>query len=300
MKADRKAASVAELDPESRALLELSMLRGLSDGDLAGMLGSEPRSVRERREGVLRSLGVTTEHDRADLAAQLRGEARPVERAGAAGGVLAGAEAPVAEAPEAEPPPGAPEAGSPPGGEEAVVDDPPGDEPSPARGPRRLLWALVGGLMVAAVVALALALGSNEDPEAVPAPAQPEPPPAEPGAERPAGPPPVAFAPLGEGPGRATGQILVGAGEPRLRLAVRGLPTVRDGGYVIWLYNSISEARELTGSRKGTFSVTAPLPGEADRYRSIDISREPADGNRNHSGASVLRVPIEKIPRRSR
>ena len=70
-----------------------------------------------------------------------------------------------------------------------------------------------------------------------------------------------------------------------------------DGGYVVWLYNSVSEAQELSGSRAGTFSVNPPLPPEADRYRFLEISREPADGNRNHSGASVLRAAIEDVPR---
>ena len=41
----------------------------------------------------------------------------------------------------------------------------------------------------------------------------------------------------------------------------------------------------------GTFRVSARLPEGYRRYRFIDVSREPADGNRNHSGQSVLRVP---------
>lgn len=262
MSPDPAPASLAELDPASRALLELSMVRGLSDGDLAGMLGTEPDRMRERREGVLRSLNVQSEADRAGLAAALRGEQ-----------------------PAAEPQP--------------APEDPPGDEPSPGRGPRRVVWALVGGMVVAAVVALALALGSNDDGEEPSPPAISEKPQGEPGGPPPAGAPPVALARLGEGPGRGTAQILVGGRDPKLRLAVRGLPRVAKGGYVIWLYDSISEAQELTGSRSGTFSVSPQLPTEADRYRFIDISREPADGNRNHSGASVLRVAIEQIPRRS-
>lgn len=267
MGADRAETSLAELDPESRALLELSLVRGLSDGDLAGMLGSEPDRLRGRREGVLRSLGVDSETERADLISALRGE-----------------EPATAREPAARP--------------EPRTENPTGDEPSSGRGPRRVLWALVGGLVVAAVVALVLALASDKSDS--PTKASDQQPREQPGATAPAGAPPAGLAALGEGPGRATAQIVVGAGRPKLRLAVRGLPPVAKGGYVVWLYNSISDAEELTGSRSGTFSVSPELPPRSARYEFIDVSREPGDGNRNHSGASVLRVPIKEIPRASR
>ena len=183
---------------------------------------------------------------------------------------------------------------------EVVPPDPPGDEPSPGRGPRRVVWGVAGGLMIAAIVALALALAANDDDEPQPGAAagggrqiEREPPP-------PSGRPPAKLDPLGTGPGSARAQIVVEPRGPRLRLVVKGLPPVPDGGYVVWLYNSVSEAKELSGSRTGTFSVNPPLPPDADRYRSLDVSREPADGNRNHSGASVLRIPIERIPRTSK
>ena len=38
-------------------------------------------------------------------------------------------------------------------------------------------------------------------------------------------------------------------------------------------------------------ALHGPLPKGFQRYRFIDVSREPADGNPNHSGDSVLRVP---------
>jgi hypothetical protein len=45
-------------------------------------------------------------------------------------------------------------------------------------------------------------------------------------------------------------------------------------------------------------SVAARLPKGFQRHRFIDVSREPADGNANHSGASVLRVPLAALLRR--
>ncbi len=161
MDADRTGGRLAALDPESRALLELSLLRRLSDEDLAGMLGTEARRVRERREAVLEALGAHSEAGRAHIVAELRGEETEV--------------APVE---------------SPLGGDVPSAEVP-GDEPSPARGPRRVVWAMVGGLTIAAVVALVLALGANDDsgdgfaapddgspaePPAEPVPAEPAPP----------------------------------------------------------------------------------------------------------------------------
>ncbi len=273
MHADQKEVTLAELDPESRALLELSVLRGLSDEDLAAMLGTEAPRVRERREGVLGALGADSEEGRARLESELRGEEAP------------------AEAPESAL------------GEDVPSAEVPGDEPSPARGPRRPVWAVVGGLTIAVVVALVLALAANDNTEegfAGPEDTVPTEPGGEPGADPPSE-APVALDSLSPiaGEGRATAQIVVGGPAPRLRLSVRGLPGPEDGGYVVWLYNSISDARELTGSRRGTFSVSPALPREAAQYRFLDISSEPADGNRNHSGASVLRAAIEDVPRLS-
>jgi hypothetical protein len=74
----------------------------------------------------------------------------------------------------------------------------------------------------------------------------------------------------------------------RLTLRVRGLPA---GGYVVWLYNSVTDARPVAAAQQGSFRVSARLPAGYRRYRFIDVSREPADDNRNHSGQSVLRVP---------
>jgi hypothetical protein len=42
-------------------------------------------------------------------------------------------------------------------------------------------------------------------------------------------------------------------------------------------------------------ALTAKLPADARKYRFVDISREPADGNPNHSGASVVRVPLAPL-----
>ena len=51
---------------------------------------------------------------------------------------------------------------------------------------------------------------------------------------------------------------------------------------------------------RGSFDVRTRLPLDPARYRWIDISREPLDGNRNHSGDSVLRVSVARLMRAAR
>ena len=144
------------------------------------------------------------------------------------------------------------------------------------------MLALLGGLAVTLVVVVVLALtGDDDDSASAPAPT----------------PTPPEQAGSGEGGAlralggsRASGSARIDG--RRLVLDVRGLPTPARGGYVVWLYDSITEARALAGFRRGQARVTARLPANFSRYRFIDVSREAADGNPNHSGESVLRVPL--------
>jgi len=248
------------LDASSRALLELSLLRGIADEELAGLLGVGEERVRERRDAVFHELGAESEDERASVAAVLRGE-----EPGAQGAVQE-AERPLERLPA---------------------------ELSRSR-PRALRTALVGGLAIAVVVAVALALGDDDGDPVRPAPA----PRAEPSPRASAeagGPAAAELSALGRGPWRGSAQLVGRPGERRLRLVVRGLPDLSSGGYVVWLYDSLSEAQPVTGVRRGSFAVEVPLPRSAERYRFLDVSREPADGNPNHSGESVLRVPLARI-----
>ena len=78
-------------------------------------------------------------------------------------------------------------------------------------------------------------------------------------------------------------------------MAVQGLPDPTRGGYVVWLYNSVTDARAWPGRRAVAASTSrARLPAGYRRYRFIDVSREPPDGNSAHSGQSVLRVPLAR------
>jgi len=250
VRTDRLGGEAERLDPESRALLELSVVRGIPDEDLAGMLGIGADSLRQRRERIMRELGAESAEEREALEATLREGVREPPRSPA-----------------------------------ALV------EPGPPAARRRArAIAAAGGLAIALVVALMLALGGDEGdppPPAAPAPAG-EPAPGGDGR----------MARLGAGPGSGSAAIVGPEDEPALRLRVSGLPRPEQGGYVVWLYNSISDARPLTGARRGRFTAREPLPPNAADYAFVDVSREPADGNPNHSGQSVLRIAREEIPGR--
>jgi|GEM_PF-906148 len=84
-----------------------------------------------------------------------------------------------------------------------------------------------------------------------------------------------------------------------LNVQAAGLePSTRNEVYEVWLYNSPRDLRSLGGQvtdQQGNFVGVARLPRDAWRYRYVDISREALDGNRSHSGRSVLRG---SLPRR--
>ena len=65
---------------------------------------------------------------------------------------------------------------------------------------------------------------------------------------------------------------------------------------MVWLYNSLTDARPLNSAQsEQQFELKTKLPDGADDYRYIDVSLEPADDNRNHSGQSVARLPLSSL-----
>ena len=67
--------ALAGVDPESRALLDLSLRRGLDDSEIAGVLRVEPEEVARRRDELLDvlagELGLETREQRDELFASL-------------------------------------------------------------------------------------------------------------------------------------------------------------------------------------------------------------------------------------
>ena len=69
-------------------------------------------------------------------------------------------------------------------------------------------------------------------------------------------------------------------------------PSSGDTFYELWLIGSAGELVSLGSFRvpgSGSATVTVPLPAGPERYGTIDVSREPADGDPGHSNDSVLR-----------
>jgi hypothetical protein len=81
----------------------------------------------------------------------------------------------------------------------------------------------------------------------------------------------------------------------RLRLRASGLPDPKGGTYTVWLYNSLIDSKPIGTGRGTTVDLNAKLPADAKSFKYVDVSLEPADGNPNHSGESVVRVPLAEL-----
>ena len=310
-----------DLDPLSRALLDLSIQRGMDDAEIAQVLGTDEESVFEVRVGLLRNLAekVAPEHAQAELPelqAAVAERLYPGEEPGAEADDLGDEvdEVESEETPaemEAETEPAAAEAEAEAEAEadtereaEAEPEPEPDREPEPVAAPtpaarpstsRRRSWLpiVLPILLVLAVVALIIAVGSGDDgdeqaaqPAAEPQRTQPSTPDTPAESEEPK---PTRLTALGSGD--ATGTATVD--DDRLTMTLRGLPDANGGTYTVWLYNSVIDAEQIGTVKNG--KVDAKLPKGADKYEFLDVSVEPKDGNPNHSGQSVLRVSLNKL-----
>jgi hypothetical protein len=289
---DSFTAALAQLDPASRALLDLSLRRGMRPEEIGDLLGTDPESVIVARESALEQLAAVLGTEEALELDDLRGRLATLP---------SDAWTPPADDEDAD--------------LEYADDDeePLPDRPAPAAvdEPRRKsrLPLLLALLAVAAVVlVIVLASGGSDDEDAPASAPAPAPQAQQPSASKPAAPATkpesaakpeptagakVPLAPVSAGAG-AEGTASLLDGGKRLRLDVTGL---RDGSYEVWLYDSVIEAN-LIGKGSGTkLALDLDLPDDASHYRYVDISREPDDGNPNHSGESVLRVPLAKLSR---
>jgi hypothetical protein len=105
-------------------------------------------------------------------------------------------------------------------------------------------------------------------------------------------------------PRRAAGvAVFLGQREQRvIRVDATGLQSSRRFAYQVWLYNGPGDVKSLGGQvadATGNFQGISELPKGFERYRFIDISREPLDDNQTqtHSGQSVLRGAMPRLAR---
>jgi Anti-sigma-K factor rskA len=256
-------SALGRLEPGDRALLELSLGRHVPDDEIAGLLHVERDDVERRRSNALDRLAHDVDAASTNELADL------LQDTWSNGGNGAPATAVPVE----------------PGAEPLLPDLEP--EGGPLQAGRRgfLVVGILVLAMIVAVVVAVIRLGGKD--EAATHPAAPVRPAPAPSASPRVPLRPVVAAAQGI---RGTAQLRGGS----VRMSVRGLPAAR-GDYTVWLYDSVENALPLGNLRDG--KLTAKLPRDYARFRSLDVSIEPRDGNANHSGASVLRAPVSALTR---
>jgi anti-sigma-K factor RskA len=103
------------------------------------------------------------------------------------------------------------------------------------------------------------------------------------------------LAPLDTVPPGASGEVRVSA-DGLLRIDVRNMP-LTSGFHEVWLLDPDSPGKmvavgNLPGNAKAV--LTVPPGTDLNRYRLVDVSDEPHDGDATHSGKSLLRGTLTK------
>jgi hypothetical protein len=268
--------SLFQAPPEDRALLDLSVRRKVKDDVVAAVLRLQPEDVAPRREAALDRLatqaGIHDQEERARLPqvlADLPADQWPDESGGLA-----------STTPEpSEPPPPPPAAAKP---------EPATRERKRRRLPSAAIAVVLLGALLGAVVGLVLFSGDSDDDKG-----SSSPPPA---AEAPA-PKPAELAPVSpDFPGRGSARIEGSGANSRLIMSLSGLPP-REEAYAVWLYNAVTDAVLIDRVVGTSLEIDEVLPVDPAGYKYIDVSNEPIDDNPNHSGASVMRVPVAELSR---
>ena len=296
-------ATLDQLPAEQRAIVELVLQQGKTYDELAEMLGMPVARVRELARGSLIELAPVSvravEDDwRGQLADYVLGQQSGPEAA-ATKGHLRRSEAArswtrsLLDSLEGLYPngsmPAIPEGER---GRRAAAAKPPGlAAPADADVKRRRLLAAAGALGALILLAVlfwpvGVLTGGDEDPE--------------PAADQ---------AAAGNesqnssqtATGAAAGIAIVVEENAKKQLLVQAArldPSKEREAYEVWLYNSQGDAKTLGGQvtdQQGNYQAVGPLPADFENYRFIDISREPLDRQRGHSGASVLRGRMPKL-----
>jgi hypothetical protein len=294
--ADRLPDAIGDLDPGNRALLDLSLRRGVSDAEIGELLRKEPADVARGRDAVLELLADALDvggHDRTERV-KVAVAALP-DDAWQSGGTAAAASAPARERAEPFEP-------------EEPVEDREREEdraraarkldedlyfdPEPKRSRRGGLLAMLGLVAVIAALVAAVLLAGGDDDEEPSGSGDNSSEPAQNGTP----------APSGEGTseqlsalggGKGGGEVTVT--DEGATITLRGLPNPEPGTYQVWLYDTLVNSQSLGTVSGSSGRLEVKLPPDADEYRYLDVSHEPQDANPNHSGDSVLRAPLNKL-----
>ncbi len=260
------------LDPASRALLDLSLRRGMEPSDLAAMLGIGSDQVIALREGALESLAGVAGGDldrTRTLLAELPAESWVPPRPWS-GAIRRGTPLRARRSRRRRPPARAARRRRSAPRHARVVHAPPALAPVRARrrsgGP-----ALAALLVVAGIAALVVGLtrGGTAHPRALPSlPVRAS--------------PSARFTSMAAGAG-GTAQL----GGDRLTVSV--FPP-QSGEYTLWLFNSVVDSRPLV-TFDGSLHRTLTLPSDYGRFRYLDVTHAGA----YPSGIDELRLPTESL-----
>jgi hypothetical protein len=104
--------------------------------------------------------------------------------------------------------------------------------------------------------------------------------------------------------GRPAGVAVVAEQNGQRQLVVQAVNLPVSGerqAYEVWLYNSPRDAKSVGAQvtdAEGKYQGAGPLPEDFSKYRFVDVSREPVDRVRAHSGDSVLRGRVPTLRKR--
>lgn len=111
----------------------------------------------------------------------------------------------------------------------------------------------------------------------------------------------IPLKPIGGAKASGTAYILQ-QGTQRVLAVQAKLPPLpqsqRSAAYEVWVFNSPKDATSVGAQftdANGNYQGVGPLPANFQRYKFVDVSREPFDNNRTHNGTSVLRGAFADI-----
>lgn len=277
--AERIVAATARLDPESRALVELSWRRRMGADDIAAVLGVEAAEVRRRQDAAIGKLAAELgePNARRDM---LREHLARIDETQWRG-----------DAPRRR-----------------VVE--PVARPAAAAVPRRrrLVLGTLALLVVAAVVAVLIESGSSDEKshdagsksasgrstsptQTSPSETQTSPTQTTTTPSPSASPPALTMERLNGTYGHGTAALSGG----RLRIRATGFLRPVGGGYAVWLVNSATDARRLYATAGTTIASDFTLPSDWKRYRYVEVARAIPDLTSDYSGLALLRIRVKDL-----
>ena len=249
--ADRLPTAIGDLDPGNRALLDLSLRRGVSDAEIGELLRKDPAEVARGRDAVLELLADALDvggHDRRERV-RMAVTSLPDDAWHPATAQPTPPPPPPPPRTRAEEPP-APAAKPPASDRERAVaareldDEHRFERETPKRSRRGGLLALLG-LLAVVVALIAVLSGGGDDDEPEESSGNGSPPAQNDGLRRPRA---TAEELATVGGGKGSGTIAVT--DEGAAITIRGLPDPKGGVYDVWLYDSVVRAKSL-GTLRG-------------------------------------------------